>query len=125
MGKLKNASHAPRQARRRNNVPFRILTIYRREPNLATDSLTPYLLNEAGEDKGVCPDFITEAVARFGDDDMARSMITKSVAGLSYQLSNLTMNDSYKPYINVSSLPLFNFPIALATYQANFIFNRH
>jgi ubiquitin conjugation factor E4 B len=83
------------------------------------------LLNEAGEDKGVCPDFITEAVARFGEDDMARSMITKAVAGLSYQLSNMTMNDSYKPYINVSSVPFLNVPIALATYQANFIFNRH
>jgi ubiquitin conjugation factor E4 B len=83
------------------------------------------LLNEAGEDKGVCPDFITEAVARFGEDDMARSMITKAVAGLSYQLSNMTMNDSYKPYINVSSVPLLNVPIALAAYQANCIFNRH
>jgi ubiquitin conjugation factor E4 B len=83
------------------------------------------LLNEAGEDKGVCPDFITEAVARFGEDDMVKSMITKAVAGLSYQLSNMTMNDSYKPYINVSSLLLLNVPMALATYQANFIFNRH
>jgi hypothetical protein len=35
------------------------------------------------------------------------------------------MNDSYKPYINVRSLSLLDVPMALVTYQANFIFNRH
>jgi hypothetical protein len=83
------------------------------------------LLFEAGEDKGVCPDFITEAVARFGEDETAKSMITKAVAGLSYQLSSMTMNDNYKPYINVSSVPLLDVPTVWIVSQVNYIFHRH
>ncbi|PBP19477.1 ubiquitin elongating factor core [Diplocarpon rosae] len=74
--------------------------LYGRDPNPATDSLTPYLLFEGGEDMGICPDFLTELVSRFDEDDSVKPMITKSVAGLSLQLSNMTMNDNYKPYIN-------------------------
>lgn len=74
----------------------------RRNPNPLTDSLTPYLLNEAGEDKGICPDFLQEAVSRFDDDETVKPMLTKAVGGLSLQLSSMTMNDPYKPYINVS-----------------------
>lgn len=73
---------------------------YGREPNPSTDSLTPYLLNEAGGDKGICPDFLNEAVSRFAEDDSVKPMLTKAVAGLSLQLSNMTMNDNYKPYIS-------------------------
>jgi ubiquitin conjugation factor E4 B len=72
-----------------------------RDPNPATDSLTPYFLFDGGEEKGICLDFLQEAVARFEDDDTVKPMITKAVKGLSLQLSNLTMNDNYKPYINV------------------------
>src|SRR4051812_46452603 len=72
-----------------------------REPNPTTDFLTPYFLFEPGEDKGICPDFLEEAVSRFAEDEMAKSMITKAFAGLSSQLSNMTMNDVYKPYVHV------------------------
>lgn len=75
----------------------------RREPNPATDSLVPFLLNEAGEEKGICPDFLREAVSRFDEDETVKPMLTKAVGGLSLQLSNMTMNSDYKPYINVSS----------------------
>ncbi|TVY49995.1 Ubiquitin conjugation factor E4 [Lachnellula occidentalis] len=74
--------------------------LFGREPNPNTDSLTPYLLNEPGEDRGICPDFLTEAISRFAEDDTVKPMLTKAVAGLSLQLSNMTMNDNYKPYIN-------------------------
>ncbi|TVY30586.1 Ubiquitin conjugation factor E4 [Lachnellula hyalina] len=74
--------------------------LFGREPNPNTDSLTPYLLNEAVEDRGICPDFLTEAISRFAEDDTVKPMLTKAVAGLSLQLSNMTMNDNYKPYIN-------------------------
>ena len=75
--------------------------MFSRESNPATDSLTPYLLIEPGDDRGICPDFLTEAVARFDDDETVPNMLTKAVAGLSLQLSNLTMNDNYKPHIQV------------------------
>lgn len=72
-----------------------------RPPNPTTDTLTPYLLFEASDDRGVCPNFLQEAVSRFPEDEQAKDMLTKAIAGMSYQLSNLTMNDNYKPYINV------------------------
>lgn len=75
--------------------------MYSRDPNPATDSLTPYFLFESGEEKGICLDFLREAVSQFEDDDTVKSMITKATKGLSLQLSNMTMNDNYKPYINV------------------------
>ncbi|RAL64531.1 hypothetical protein DID88_002005 [Monilinia fructigena] len=78
--------------------------IFQRETNLTTDSLTPFFLLEPGEDKGVCPDFLEEAVARFAEDEMAKSMIVKAFVGLSGSLSNLTMNDVYKPYVNAFKL---------------------
>jgi hypothetical protein len=66
-----------------------------------TDSLTPYFILDPEDEKGICSEFLTEAVARFKEDDTVKPMLTKAVAGLSYQLSNLTMNDDYKPYVQV------------------------
>lgn len=86
------------------------LTTPSRDPNPATDSLTPYFLFEAGEEKGICVDFLQEAVSRFEDDDTVKTMITKAVKGLSLQLSNMTMNDNYKPYINVRQNILTKYP---------------
>ncbi|KAG4424499.1 hypothetical protein IFR04_002377 [Cadophora malorum] len=74
--------------------------LYGRNPNAATDSLTPYLLFEGGEDMGICPDFLTELVSRFEEDETVKPMITKAVSGISLQLSNMTMNDNYKPHVN-------------------------
>jgi ubiquitin conjugation factor E4 B len=79
-----------------------VLTLFSRDPNPATDSLTPYMLHEPSEDKGIDGEFLTEAVVRFDEDDTVKHMITKAIAGLSLQLSSMTMNDNYKPYVNVS-----------------------
>ena len=68
-----------------------------------TDSLTPYFILDPEDEKGICVDFLTEAVARFDEDDTVKPMLTRAVAGLSYQLSNMTMNDDYKPYVQVFS----------------------
>lgn len=78
------------------------LTICSRIPNAATDSLTPYLLFEGGEEMGICPDFLTELVSRFEEDESVKQIITRAVSGISLQLSNMTMNDNYKPHVNVS-----------------------
>ena len=77
------------------------LIICSREPNQATDSLVPYLLLAAEEDRGICLDFLQEAINRFDEDESVKPMLTKAMAGLSYQLSTMTMNDNYKPYIQV------------------------
>jgi ubiquitin conjugation factor E4 B len=44
---------------------------------------------------------LTEAVSRFEEDESVPNMLTKAVAGLSLKLSNMSMNDNYKPYIQV------------------------
>ena len=80
-----------------------MLTLCSRNPNAATDSLTPYLLFEGGEDMGICPDFLTELVGRFEEDETVKPMITKAVSGISLQLSNMTMNDNSKPLVNVGT----------------------
>jgi len=59
------------------------------------------LLHEAGEDKGICPDFLAEAVSRLDEDETVQPMLTKAVASLSFQLSTMTMSDNYKPYVQV------------------------
>ncbi len=73
--------------------------LFGREPDPNTDSLTPYLLNDPEDEKGICNDFLTEAVSRFDEDDTVKPMLTKAVAGLSSGLSLITMNDNYKPYV--------------------------
>jgi ubiquitin conjugation factor E4 B len=89
-----------------------------REPNASTDSLMPYLLLEGADDKGICPDFLTEIVSRFDEDDTVKPMLTKAVVRLSEELSKMTMNDNYKPHINVSFEDVF--PVASCSffYQA-------
>ncbi|ESZ97080.1 hypothetical protein SBOR_2510 [Sclerotinia borealis F-4128] len=92
--------------------------IFQRETNPTTDMLTPYFLSDPSEDKGICPDFLEEAVARFADDDMAKSMIIKAFIGMSSQLSHLTMNDRYKPYIHAFKLLTQFNPITTAIAES-------
>jgi ubiquitin conjugation factor E4 B len=73
----------------------------RRENNEATDSLVPYLLHEPEEERGICLDFMAEAVARFDEDSSAQDMLMKAFKKISEQLSKMTMNDHFKPYIHV------------------------
>lgn len=67
----------------------------------------PYLLLEGGEDRGICPDFLTEIVSRLDEDETVKPMLTKAVARLSEDLAKLTMNDNYKPHINVIIILIF------------------
>jgi hypothetical protein len=77
------------------------LTLSSREPSPAIDSLTPYLLLEPEEERGISPDFLAEMEARFEEDESIKPMLRKAVIGLSQQLATLTMNDNYKPYVHV------------------------
>ncbi|KAH8821209.1 ubiquitin elongating factor core-domain-containing protein [Xylogone sp. PMI_703] len=74
--------------------------LFGREPNPSTDNLAPYLLVDDTEDRGICRDFLEEAVSRFDEDDTVKPLLMKAFVTISQQLSNMTMNDNYKPYIN-------------------------
>lgn len=72
-----------------------------REPP-ESNPLTPHLLVEPEDDRGVCHEFLNEAISRFEDDDSVRTALVGAVEDLSRQLATLSMNDNYKPYIFVS-----------------------
>ncbi|KAH8779230.1 ubiquitin elongating factor core-domain-containing protein [Hyaloscypha sp. PMI_1271] len=87
-----------------------------REPNSALDTLTPYLLLEPEEERGISPDFLAEMDARFEEDESIKPMLRKAVIGLSQQLATMSMNDNYKPYVHamkaLSQFPKFVSAIA-------------
>ncbi|KAA6410505.1 MAG: ubiquitin conjugation factor E4 [Lasallia pustulata] len=72
--------------------------MFGREPS-ATNPLTPHLLVEQEDDRGLCHDFFTEAISRFSDDDTAKEALVGAIENLSRQLAKMSMNDSYKPYV--------------------------
>jgi ubiquitin conjugation factor E4 B len=61
----------------------------------------PYLLRNHDNEDGVCLDFFTEAVARIGEDEAVAPLFTEAMVVMSNQVAKMTMNDDYKPYINV------------------------
>ena len=62
----------------------------------------PHLLvHEPEDDRYVDPDFLTEAIERFPEDDTVRDALVSAVEELSRQLAVMNMNNDYKPYILV------------------------
>lgn len=62
----------------------------------------PYLLQEVETEGGLCMDFFGEAVARMDEDDTIAPLFTKAMVDISGKLALMSMNDDYKPCINVS-----------------------
>ena len=75
--------------------------LFGREANPQHDTLVPHLLRGIDHENGVCLDFFTEAMSRMDEDDTIGPLFTKAMVDLSSKLSGLTMNDDYKPYVNV------------------------
>jgi ubiquitin conjugation factor E4 B len=61
--------------------------------------LVEQLLCDPEHDKGICHDFLAEAVSRFEEDPTTKEMLVSAVEELSENLSRLSMNDSFKPYV--------------------------
>jgi ubiquitin conjugation factor E4 B len=51
------------------------------------------------DDGGICHDFFVEAVSRFQEDDSVKEALVSAMEQLSRNLSKMSMNDSFKPYI--------------------------
>lgn len=64
-----------------------------------TNPLTLHLLEDTEDDRGICRDFLMEAISRFDEDDTVSSAIVGAVEELSRQLSKMSMNDNFKPYL--------------------------
>ena len=68
----------------------------------SSSPLTPCLLvDDPEDDRYVDPDFLTEAVERFSEDDTVQGALVSAVEDLSRQLATMNMNNDYKPYILV------------------------
>ena len=64
-----------------------------------TSLLAPHLLEDPDDERGIDRDFLIEAISRFSEDDSVQPAIVSAVEELSRELSKMTMNDNYKPYV--------------------------
>ena len=91
-----------REARRMcmSNCIFAITLpeMFGQEPS-TTNPLVPHLIQEPDSERGVCHDFLQEAVTRFEEDDSIRTALVDAIEQLSRDLATKSMNDNYKPYI--------------------------
>ncbi|KAI4183557.1 MAG: hypothetical protein L6R41_005329 [Letrouitia leprolyta] len=61
--------------------------------------LVQHLLVDSEDDRGICHDFLTEAISRFSEDDTVEPALVNAVEHLSRQLATKTMGDDYKSYV--------------------------
>ncbi|KAL8694546.1 MAG: hypothetical protein Q9218_000802 [Villophora microphyllina] len=65
----------------------------------STSPLLPHLLVDSEDDRGICHDFMAEAVSRFPEADTIEPAFVSAIEDLSRQLATKTMNDDYKAYV--------------------------
>lgn len=80
--------------------------------------LVDHLLADPDNDRGICHDFLNEAVSRFGEDESVKEVLVGAMEELSQRLAKLSMNDDYRPYM----LAMRNFvryqPLLIAMAQS-------
>jgi len=74
--------------------------MFGQEPS-PVNPLAERLLVDSEHDRGICHDFLSEAVSRFNEDESVKEALVGAMEQLSRELSKLSMNDDYKPYILV------------------------
>jgi ubiquitin conjugation factor E4 B len=77
--------------------------LYGRENNPDIESLVPYVLRGVFDENGLDLDFYKEAIAKFDDDDALPELFNDTMIRLSSKLSKMSMEDDYKPYVQVNS----------------------
>ncbi|KAF1960091.1 ubiquitin conjugation factor E4 [Byssothecium circinans] len=70
------------------------------EVDTGKNQLVDHLLVEAEHDRGICHDFLNEAISRFDEDDSVKELLVGAIEELSRRLSKLTMNDDYRSYMS-------------------------
>lgn len=71
------------------------------QPPSTVNPLKEHLLVDPENDRGICHDFLTEAVSRFDEDDSIKEAFVTAIEELSRDLAKMNMNDNYKPYVTV------------------------
>lgn len=73
------------------------------QPPSSISPLKEHLLVDPESDRGICHDFLAEAVSRFDEDESIKEAFVTAVEDLSQDLAKMSMNDNYKPYVTVRS----------------------
>ncbi|KAL1996983.1 hypothetical protein VTN49DRAFT_7848 [Thermomyces lanuginosus] len=89
----------------------------------ARSPLKPYLLLDSDDDRGIDPDFLTEAVKRFEEEEMLKPAFISAVEEMSRDLAGMTINDDYKPYMMALRNLVHNPAIGIAITESS-IFNK-
>lgn len=84
-----------------------------RESNKDHDTLMPYLLKGVQDESGLDQDFIKEAIKRFDDDEAIPALFNDAMVQISSKLGTMSMDDNYKPYIQVRFQTCWVFEIML------------
>ena len=66
-----------------------------------SNPLSDHLLLDSEDDRGICHDFLTEAVARFDEDESIKEALVGAVEELSRRLSVKSMDSDYQSYTPV------------------------
>ncbi|KAL9097339.1 MAG: hypothetical protein Q9165_000766 [Trypethelium subeluteriae] len=61
--------------------------------------LAKHLLVDPDNDSGICHDFLMEAIARMPEDESIKDVLVGAMEQVSRDLSKMSMNDNYKPYV--------------------------
>jgi len=72
------------------------------QPPSSVSPLKEHLLVDPENDRGICQEFLSEAVSRFEEDESVKEALVTAVEEMSRDLANMNMNDNYKPYVTVS-----------------------
>ncbi|KAF2461616.1 ubiquitin elongating factor core-domain-containing protein [Lineolata rhizophorae] len=78
---------------------FTMPEMFEWEPPAGENQLAKHLLVDPENDRGICHDFVSEAVKRFDEDDTMKTAIVEAAEDLSDSLAKMSMNDGYKPYV--------------------------
>lgn len=63
--------------------------------------LKSHLLLDPESEKGVDPEFLSEAVRRFDEDESVKPAFITAVELLSQELASMSITDDYKSYMTV------------------------
>lgn len=70
----------------------------------SSSPLTPHLVLEPDDERGLDHEFYTEMIAHFSEDEALQPAVVAAVEELSQQLARKSMNDNYRPHVAVSTL---------------------
>ena len=88
------------------------------------EAFATHLLANPDDDKGLCHDFITEAIARFEEDESIKEAFVSAVETLSHQLAKMTMLDNYQQYSGTLRYLIRYKPIAVAITESPMFFDK-